>query len=393
MTTLDSRGKPVTLPSVTAALREIQLSQIAAIRKHCALQLEALTVRLDDLSQQIEKRSQVFQRSLLYDGMTREKLEREVTAIRARIPAAPPVVKFLEGKQNLTHTSQELLPLLPSYALSGRSLTSILTDDPAKYRLVVQLLRHLRPFTPIDREVEEQQGLKNRRDTFVILEVPGGQDGTLAELLLREGIVTNKNQVVDSGDDEIRMSFLRDGLPYAAIRPLAKYKERHDSFLATLAAITPYTVAQAHQFPGLEASRTNLRLHTERLLYAAKAVLPHRVAQKTSGGFTLRYEKDTDYDFTATDEENFLDWDSMVGWLAKRVAIRKALEAELNHSLDADPAGYKAALVAAWQQAAGNERDHLMQALGRLKVNPHTFAQARRRPEPQNPATPTSAVA
>jgi len=380
MTALNSRGMSVPIPSVTTALTEREVEQSVEIRKHYAEKLDVLQGRLDDLSQQIEKRSPVFQRALLYDGMTRKKLNEMVTSMHKGQPAVPPIVKFLEGKQSLAQTLEELLPLLPTYAESGRSLTQMVTEDPVKCRLVVQLSRNLLPFTPLNREVEEQQGLRNRRDSLLIFELPGGQDGMLADLLRREGLVTNLNQVVESGDDEIRGYFLRDGLPYAAIHPLERYKERHDSYIKSLAAITPYTVSGADQFPGLEALRINLRLYTEELLCAAKAVLPHRVAKKPSGGFILRYEKDTGHGFTTPAEENFSDFDSMSGWLAKRVETRKALEAELNQHLDDDPAAYKAALFTGWQQATGSEREHLQQALFRLKVDPNIIVNSKRKP-------------
>lgn len=374
MSSLDRHGKAVTISSVTASLRNIQVENMAEIRKKQASQVEALKTRLDDLSQQIEKRSQVFQRALLYDGMSRQELDQMVQKVRASIPEAPSIVKFLEGKQELTTTLEELMPLLPSYPESIKSLTDIVTEDPANRNLVVQLLRNRKPFTTIDKEVEEQQSLRNRRDTLVIFDLPGGKEGLLAELLTHEGIVTNPNQVVDSGDDEIRMYYLRDGLPYAAIRPMAKYQQRHDSYIAKPGAMTPNTVSGAQNFPGLEPSQTNLRRHTEEILYKAKAVLPHRVTPKPSGGFTLSYEKDTDQAFTIPEEENFRDFDSMANWLAKQVKIRKKLEAELDEHLNTKTAAHKESLVATWQQAAGKERDHLQYALFRLGVNPHQLA-------------------
>lgn len=370
MSSLDSRGKPVTIPAVTAVLRDRQVEQMAAIRRRQAGLVEALRLRLEDLGQQIEKRSQVFQRSLLYDGMSRAKLDEKVRAIRARVPDAPPIAKFLEGQQDLQQTLAALLPLLPSYAESGKSLVELLANEAGKRNLVVQLLRSLKPFTPIDRVVEDQQGLRNRRDTLVVLELPGGQDGPLAELMLHEKIVTNPDQIVASGEDEIRLYVLRDGLPYAAILPLQSYKGRYDRYLAKPGAITPHTVPNTHQLPGMEPSRTNLRLHTEMVLYTAKATLPHRVAPRPSGGFVLRYEQDTGHGMTTLQEEPFPDFSSMEGWVAKRVELRKALQAELQRHLDDDPEAYKGALVSAWQQAASTEREHLQEVLFSLKVDP-----------------------
>lgn len=373
ISSLDSRGKSMTIPSVTAALRNYQVEQMASIRKNQSSQLKMLKERLEDLSQQIERRSQVFQRAILYNGMNREKLNSEVQNIRIQISSAPPIMRFFEGKQELRATLDELLPLLPSYAESGRSLTDIINADQAKRRLVVQLLRSRMPFTPLDREVEDQQGLRNRRDDLIIFELPGGQDGVLSNLLKQEGIVTNLNQVVGADDDEIRMYYMRDGLPYSAIRPLTKYQERHEHYLSRAEVITPYTVQGADQLPGLEPARVNLRIHTESILYLAKAVLPHRIASKPSGGFILSYEKDTGQGFTVTDTEEFTDFDSVVRWLAKRVEERKTLESELKRNLDDDQVVYKRLLIAAWREATGKERDYLQDELFRLKVNPHIF--------------------
>lgn len=302
--------------------------------------------------------------------MDRSRLNAEVKAIRKRLPHAPPVARFLAGQQDLQRVCADLLPLLPSYAESGHSLVELLASEPRKQHLVVQLLKNRRPFTPIDRAVEAQQGLRNRRDSLVILEVPGGQDGPLAELMLREGIVTHRNQIVASGDDEMRLYTLRDGLPYAAISPLARYRERHDSYLENPSAITPYTVPNAHQLPGIEPTRTNLREHTQTLLCLARAVLPQRVAPVPSGGCRLRYDRDTGHGFSTTHEESFADFAALVAWVAKRVEVRKTLEVELKHAQDDRPETYRTALMIAWQQATGAEQEYLYAALCALKIDP-----------------------
>jgi len=369
MSTLDSRGQPETIPPVTVALRDFQSEQVATVRRWQATQLKTLQEHLDELGQRIEKRSQVFQRSLLYDGMTRKQLGLEVRAIRAHVPNAPPVAAFLEGQQTPQEALTNLLPLLPSYAQSGRSLTESLLSDPGKQRVVVPLLRNCKPYTPIDREVEDQQDLRNRRDNLTILELPGGQDGPLAQLMLRERIVTRLDQVVEAGDDEIRLYFLRDGLPYAAMSPLARYKERHDRYLENPAAITPYTVPNAHQLPGIEPARTNLREHTQALLYTGKAVLPDRVALRPTGDFLLCYDANTSSGSRRPQEESFTDFADMVTWVAKRAQVRKALEAELELTLNNTPDACKAALIAAWQKAGGAEREYLYETLCRLKVD------------------------
>lgn len=382
----DGRGKPITLPSVTASLRNIQTEQISKVRQDQKEKLEALQALLQDLGQKIEKRSEVFQRALLYDQMSREQLDAEVRQIRKRMPDALPVVRLLKGEQHLWQTLAALLQLLPSYAESCRTLEEILTKDLGKRKLAVQILRGLVPFTPIDREVEDQQGLRNRRDTVKILEVPGGQNGAIARLMMKEGIVTNRNHIVDSGEDEIRLYHLREGLPYAVILPLRQYKNLHDQYLARPDAITPYTVADAHQFPDIEPSRTNLRFHTERLIHETKAVLPEKLVQKPSGGFMLRYEQDTGHEgFTTTREESFPTAEALVGWLAKRFEILKTLETELQQHLDSDPESYKAMLLKAWQKTSGPEREHLQMTLFSLKVDPRKEASISKRSKEPSP--------
>lgn len=367
----DSRGQPVTVPAVITALQNLLQEQIKVVRQRQAVLLNTLRRRLDDLGQQITKRSQVFQRSLLFDGMTRAMLDAEVRRIRTHVPDAPPVVAFLEGRREPQQMLAELLPLLPSYADSGRSLEEILMSDPGKRHAVVQLLRHRTPFTPVAREVEDQQGLRNRRDTLTILELPGGQDGPLAALMLKESVVTTQNHIVAADADEIRLYHLRDGLPYAAILPLQQYQQRYAQYLANPGAITPHTVPNAHQLPASAPARTNLRTHTQTLLAVVKAVLPDRLALRPSGGFVLRYDADTGYGGTAMQEEGFADFDALVGWVAQRAALRKAFEAELRQTLDADPTAYTAALLSAWQQATEEERRHLQPALFALHLDPN----------------------
>lgn len=391
-TILDNPGTPVVLPAITTALRDIDLKQRAAIRERQAHQQANLEARLEALGQRIEKRSQIFERALLYDHMRRAQLDAMVRELRTDFPAAPPIVKFLESSQDLPKTLAELLPLLPSYVESGQSLTQLLSNDGAQRNQVLRTLRQCRPFTPLDQTVEYQQGLRNRRDTLMILEVPGGQDGPLAALMLQQGIVANRNQIVDAGDDEIRLYVLRDGLPYAAMSPLAQYKERHDTYIATPTVITPYTVPGAHQLPGMEPARTNLLTHVEGLLYVLKAVLPHRLAPKPPAGFTLRYEAETGSSFATTREEAFQDFGAMVGWLAQRVRVRKALEGELAQRFEDNPETYKAALVTAWRQATESERDHLQEALFHLRVDPYRWLQTPAGSVPREAVTTNSAV-
>lgn len=368
-------GRAAGVPSAVSALHAAQLEQIAKIRRTHSALLDALNRRLEELGFAISRRSAVFQRTLIFDGATRDTLNRVAGEIREKFPQAPAILKLLEGAQDLAQTVAELLPLLPLYAESCKNLTQTLLEDPAKLNLVVQLLRNRKPFTPIDREVEDQQGLsgQSRRDRLVILEVPGGQDGPLAEELLRQKVVEHRNQIVDSVDDEIRLFYVREGLPYAAIKPLKNYKERHDHYLARESAITPYTTADAQNYPDIEASKVNLRMYTEALLYKAKAVLPDVVLQHGSGRCTLRYEKQRGEDFTTEEEKTLDSFEKMVVWLAKHVDLRKALQARLLEALDANPAEYKTALLAAWRQSSGVERDYLQEELFAMRIDPLKF--------------------
>jgi hypothetical protein len=382
LTTMDPAGKPIPLPSVAATLGASSVKMIGTARATIRSVRELVARRQDVVGGSLDKRSLVFQHTLVFDGFTRQRLESEAAQTVPIVRAAPALVEFLKrhlgparpvaaGDVEVDRTVAALLPMLPQYTESGRNLTDMLLSNPKKFREVVQILRNLRPFAPIDREVEDQQSLRNRRDTLVMLEIPGGRDGRLASALLREGIVNNVNQIVDSGDDEIRFHYLRDGLPYAALRPLAKYRERYEQYLTKPTAVSPHTIGGAHALPTLEPSRTNLLQHTTRLLYVAKAVLPKRLAAKPSGGFRLWYEQETGYGIARDMEELFPEFEHAVRWVAKHVAVRKALDAELKDALDQDQAAYTASLLAAWRVASGTEREVLEAALYKMGIDPH----------------------
>jgi hypothetical protein len=373
---MNAAGTPVPIPAVINALRSEQLRQMALTRTKQSARLEEVRRLLDELSQRIEKRSQVFNRALIYDQIDLQRLNQVAREMSEGLPLPEALRQFLKGEATLAATISEMLPLVPFYVEAGRSLPEVLENDADKRGLVLALLRNRQPFTPLDRVVEDQQGLRNRRDSLTILQVPGGPDSELAALMLREGIVSNLNQIVDSGDDEIRLYLVRDGLPYAAIRPLARYKERHDNYLSNPAAITPYTRAGSHLLPGLEPSRVNLRTRTEEIVYVAKAVLPGRVETKPSGGLVLRYEKDTGHGFPSLHEESFAAVSALVLWLAKQVFARKSLEAELADTLDRDPAVYRDKLLTSWSAATGKEREYLQEALYKVKVDPLRFVKA-----------------
>jgi tubulin-like protein len=372
---IDARGKPMTVRGAVTALRNNQVEMLGRIRRHHASMLEALGRKVEAVALGIEKRSPVFQRAIMYDGLTRATLDKLVADIRAQVPDAPPILSMLQGKQSLDQTLAQLPPLLPLYAQSVRNLTQVLGEEPSKLNAVVQLLRNSKPFTPTDHVVEDQQGLsgQNRRDKLTILEVPGGRNGSLGKELLRQGVVSDPNCIVDSVEDEIRLFYLRDGLPYGAIKPIKDYKSRYDRYMEKPGAVTPFSVAGAQSYLSIEASQVNLRTHTEGLLYKAKAALPSRVMRQPSGHWILLYEIDKGNGFKVSDEIKFDNFDKMVIWLEKQVEIRKELNERLIGALNSNADSYKEALIAAWQHASDQERDHLQEELFNRRIDPFKF--------------------
>lgn len=361
------------LEPLIAKLHNSEFEQVANTRQVQATELEELKRRLESLEQNIDKRSYIFQRTLLFDGMSSAKLKEQIKQLRSKMPVVPAIQKLLRGEQTIEQTALELVPLLPFFAQSNRSLTEILTQDQSKFNLVVQLLRNIKPFTPLDHVIENQQELKGRRDHFTILEVPGGADGFLGQKLFEERVVLNRNEIVDSCDGDIRVYYVRDGLPASAIKPLAQYKKQHDEYLSNPNTISPYTRVGFHALPDIKPSQINLRTYTEKLLYSAKALLPSIVTPRFSGGFILHYEKSLANDFKVAEQEEFPNFASMMLWFAKNVAVRNWLDNKLNERLDKDPNNCKTALVMAWQQATGTERDYLQEILFSLRVDPSQF--------------------
>ena len=366
----DGRGALASVSSVTLALVHAKIDRVVQTRQMYDTRRDQLGDRLNAYGQRIQKRSPVFQRTLMFDGVTLEQLDEIALNVRKHHPEVPGIHAYLEGRQEVTKTLLELMPLLPTFTDAGRSITEMLHSDLAKRNQVVQLLRSCVPFTPINREIEEQQGLRNRLDNLSILEVPGGADSQLADLFLRESIIPSRNHVVDSGDEEIRLYVLRQGLPYSAIEPIDRYKDRHDQYLANPGSVTPYTVPDAWQLPGIQPPRTNLVDHTLRLLYLSKALDSDILRVKPSGGCSLRFDNETATGFTISSNQDFPDFDATKTWLAKHVNVRHSMAAELIRRLDADPADYKSRLLIAWKGAAGEEKHFIQEELFRLRVDP-----------------------
>src|SRR5205823_5212528 len=370
----DNQGKFNSIPSATLALVHLKTERIAATQQMYRKRREQIEQLLGEYAQRIQKRSPVFQRSLIFDGVTLPDLDEASRKIWAKHSDVPALRAYLEEKHDLQSTIAELLPLLPNFSDAGRSLSQSLLVDATKRNMIVQLLRNCQPFTPIDREIEEQQQLRNRLDSLLILEIPGGADGPLANLFLREHIVPNSNHIVDSGDQEIRLYMLRLGLPYGVMQLIERYRDRHDQYLANSVSVTPYTIGNSHEIANIEPPTSNLSDHTLRLLYIAKAVLPNQLCTRPSGGYIFRHSTEATNGFRVPREEEFPNLRTMKIWLAKRVAARRALAADLNKRLDSDPSAYKRELIDAWKNASGEEKLFLQNVLFRLNVDPQPVA-------------------
>jgi len=384
-------GNLTSLPAVVEVLRRNRVAFVTETRSRSRDLLRRLNEELDDQGTALDRRSPIFERTLVLDGVRREQLDSLAGSLAEQFADLTAITRFVGGAQDLKATMTELMPLLPAYADLDRPIADVVSGDPVKRALVLAVLRGLRPFTPLDRVVEEQQGFTNRRDKLLILEVPGGRDGYLGQLMLAESIVPDKNCVVDCPQDEIRLYFLRDGLGYASLSLVPYLRKRHDQYLSRPGAITPYTTADWHRMPSMEPPRVNLRFHTERLLVMAEAALPARVKQLSAGEFALVYDVDTGHNLTTREEELFPNFDALTLWVAKRVAIRKTLEAELRQMRNANPKAYGAALLAAWKRAEGAERHHLADALHEIGIDPKSTPPGARGPaRAKTPATPSS---
>lgn len=352
--------------------------ELRRIRQGFTQQTKAVNHRLKEVAKSIEKRSPIFQRTLLSEGTDLEALDAAVEEIMKRNPLPGPVEKYLKGEQDLQKTVEELKPLLPVHGDATQSLPGILEAEPKKRELLCQILKSATPCTPLDQVVEDQQGFRNRRDQLRILEIPGGKTTPLAQYLLTEKIVLDENQIVDSGDDEARMYSMRDGLSYGVIQPfLNSYSKAYREHMSKTGSITPHTFEGHHRFPGLEPPSLNLNTYVEQLLYRAMATLPDQVREKPSGGFHFHYEENAGHDFVKYREEEFSNFLDLVRWVSKRPTIYKALEAALKADLDTDPARHKENLFKAWKVAASpREKEHLEDALHALRVNPATFEMA-----------------
>lgn len=372
--------------AVVDTLRAARTRQESALRERLAGQREELRRELTAIDQRLVRRAPAFDRALVYDDASLDTLASRALDLRRRHTTVPEaLLGYLRGDHSLVEARDGLVALLPTYRASTLSLAQLLTEQPDQRRVLVELLRGATPratshgytFAPLDRSIEEQLGLRNRRDTLLIVEAPGGASGAIGQLLLREDIVPNENRIIDSGDETVRLYYLRDNLPYGVLRDVPRYEDAYRRYLGRPATITPHTCRDAHQLPGLIAPRVDLGDHTERLLYVAKTLLPERVVPRASGGFVFRFAADTGHGFSTTEEQAFVDFASMVGWLTKRTRERLALHDEIGRLFDDRPVEVRDALLAALQCATGREHDQLRQELLRRRIDPASFCAAR----------------
>ena len=366
-----TNGQTGHLSTVTEALQEAEANLIGQIRDRFMSDLEQLDEHLDELGQRINKASPVFQRSLLLDGLRREDLDHEVDEIRRRHPTVSAITAFLEGTANVHQATNELKTLLPSFTDSVRRLGDIIQEDAGKSDIVIRLLKNSDPYTPIDETVERQQGLGSRDDNLRILELPGGPEGGLADLMLNQRVVENRTQIVDAGGDRIMLYFLRGGLPYYVVRPfLQEYRRAYDAYVAKPASISPHTTAHAHRLTGIAPPETNLAEHIQRLIFEVMAALDDRIRAMPSGGYTAHYDTEMTPEVSITEDKEFGQFENLVIWLAKETPIRKAYEQLLKETLDRDKDAYAESLTRAFLATTNPlARHHLRMSLLRFGID------------------------
>ena len=370
-------GEAIATPSLMSALEQFEQDEVLRVRRFLTERLDTVQTCRDALAQRIDKQSPIFERSLLYDGMNRARLDAEIAAAFKDNPHPEPIKRYLLGEADLDDVIEGLFELLPSAAESGLKLTEFLLQDDSKRQFLMQLLRNTKPFTPLDRTVEDQQELTGRRDTFCVLEIPGGASSPLASVFVQEGIVSHVEKVLDSGEEEIRWLMLRDGLPYCALRPLnAKFKRCHDDHLSRSGSITPYTRAEAIHYADFAPPRVSLTVHTARVLHQFHALFPERLLVHPIQGWTLHYHKDTGYGHSAQEEYRAPHFESLVRWVAANPAVRVQLEQEIHTKLDSNLAEALKVLALAWQRSTiPDTKAHLKEVLYSLQCDPHALVQ------------------
>ncbi|GEM_PF-5774309 len=383
----DAQGQSVTLSSVVPALRARETALVLETNDALGRLKKLLTRRVETLGLGIEHRSAVFQRALFCDGLDRTRLDQRADRLVARFEQSERAIDFVAAflKPGATDRSKtgsldalfaDLTRLLPDFHESQRTMTELFQSSQAKRQLIVDLLRGRRPFAPLDRVVLDQQGMRDRRDRLVLFELPGGSEGPIAAHLVRQGVLpagaVPHNCIIDSGNDEIRFHDYREGLPYAALRPLLRYQDKTARYLAKPGSMSPYPWTTSRRLPELKASSRNVVSHVQGLIFEAEAAMQGAVMHPPSGGVELAYDEDRGGGFMVPKTERFQDLAGVVRFLASHVGVRTRIEEELAQRMDADPASYRQKLLDAWHTADGDRRHHLERALfHRFATNPY----------------------
>jgi len=373
-----------------AAVEALELQLAAALQERIVELAAAVRRPGDEIGTWIDKSSPVFDRTLVHDGISRSELDDRAAGLVGHLSRMDEVQSFLRDQLTRKELDSEqlereleamirvILPLVPGFSEIGRTLEEVVAQDPARRELIIEILRNRvgRPFAVVDRQVEDTQGLRNRRDTLVVVEVPGGSTGAIGRLVLNEGIVANPSNIIDSSEDRIRLTWVREGLPYAALRGIARLAERYASYMANPSTISPHTTADIDSLPTLEPKRTNIRRHVQDLLATLEVLAPERMTRRPDGIVELSYELPSDHGFAVPESRRFGDLDRATAWLIKQVGVRRVLESAIDAVYEADPEHCRRRLLDAWNQADGDDRSHLETVLSRVGVNPYQSGSA-----------------
>lgn len=255
----DGRGRTTTVPSLKVALNTA-IDELTTKTRQSLARTRAEIVQARDLhALRLRRTSEIFQRSLVLPLVTPEALQAQVEQLRSDRDRVPPVTEFLRARIDLPAAVDGLRPFLPCYLEGSATFDQLLQSAPKRRHEVVELLRSCPDFgfVPLRRDVQDHLGMRERRDDFLIVEVPGGVEGPIGRLLLTEGVVKLPDQIVDSGCEELRCYYVRRGLPYHAVQPLQRYEDRYARHCARPGRITPHSTRAGLEAAPLVPRRTD----------------------------------------------------------------------------------------------------------------------------------------
>jgi hypothetical protein len=256
----------------------------------------------------------------------------------------------LKKEASLDETVEDLKPLFPIYAERDRSIEDVLRESPEKRQKVLDRLRlTAEPFTPTDKVVEQQQGTDDRRDSVLIHAVPGGADDYVGQLLLKEGVCRNENLIIESGDGNIYSYFVRDGLPYYALK-LDGYRKDYERYTKQLGNIPPHTHEGPHEL--IEPPSESIRSRVGRLVLVAPAHWGQDVVHVLPDGrVRFSYEVQAPQGFKEQKEDTHADMGELVRWLAENIDVFKRLDGRVDAVREDAPESYQDRLSEAYERA------------------------------------------